>query len=83
MIKSASYTTRYIAPTRNPKTTVYSKADRTSKILGIIEGEGKEIAVDFSTPGLKGDGPYWSIFHFEKGEPFMIGFVPDEDFKFG
>src|ERR1019366_6918469 len=77
--------TRYVVTTRNPKTTVYSKADRTSTVAGTFEEAGKEITTRFSTPGLKGDGIYWQVSHFEKEDDwstFLSGFIPEVDLKF-
>jgi hypothetical protein len=69
---------------RQSKITVYKKADRTGEVAGITKENLTTIYVDYATPGLKGDGTYWSVFHFEKGSPyFLIGYVPEEDIIWG
>jgi hypothetical protein len=78
MMKWVRSSVRYVLPLRKEKTTVYSKADRTSAVAGTtIEGI-KEIEVEYATPGLKGDGQYWYVFQFE-AKPFFSGFIPEED----
>jgi len=82
MTKWISERARYVAWLRTEGVTVYSKADKSSTEVGKTPVGLKEIAVLYATPALDGDGQFWNVMHFEKGGPYLIGFIAEEDLKF-
>ncbi len=82
MIKWVRSNTRYVVTLRHSKTVVYRKADRSGPVSATTPEDLKEMTVDYSTPGLKGDGQYWKVLHYD-GKTIISGYVPEEDLKFG
>lgn len=82
MTKMVSSRTRYTARLKSEETVVYEKADKGSAVVGKTRAGLLEIWVDYSTPALKGVGQFWRVMHVEKGGPFLIGFVSEDDLLF-
>ncbi|MBY6205631.1 hypothetical protein [Halomonas denitrificans] len=56
---------------------VYAKADATSEVSAITPPGVTRLDTDYWVEGLKGDGPYWHVCHFD-GEVFLYGFIHAE-----
>jgi hypothetical protein len=82
MTKWIDSRTNYVAKLRKDETTVYAKADKASAVVGKTKAGLTEIGVDYSTPALRGEGQFWSVTHFEKGGPILMGYIAEEDLKF-
>lgn len=53
---------------------VYSKADASSEVTAITPSGLTRLDTDFWVEGLKGDGPYWHISHYDE-EVMLYGFI--------
>lgn len=55
---------------------VYEKADKKSKVIRKTPKSLKSLVVGYSTTGLRDDGKYWNIMHFERTDVFA-GYIED------
>ena len=60
---------------------VYEKADLNSKVVSHSPAGLLRMQTAFRITGLDGGGPYWSVHHFEKGQPFLIGYIHNDHVK--
>lgn len=74
--KSQSYSS-YVLNLKQEGVPVYAKADATSEMVGNTRPGQLSIGTDYHVPGLKGDGPYWFVRHFEKGY-FIMGYIHND-----
>jgi hypothetical protein len=87
MVKWAQYRV-YSARLRREKTTVYTKADKASTVAGITKDGSTIVHVNWATPGLKGDGIYWSAIQAtgdgndDDLRAYLQGFIHEEDLIF-
>jgi hypothetical protein len=57
---------------------VYRKADRTTPAIGTTPSGVTKLMTMYSSPGLKGDGTYWWVGHFQKGV-ILFGYIHQDD----
>ena len=74
MTKLIANRPNYVAKLKGEETTVYAKADKDSAVVGKTPPGLTEIWVEYSTPALMGNGQFWSVMHFKKGDPWLVGF---------
>ncbi len=58
---------------------LYKKADRTSEVSAAIPDNVNQLSVDYSTPGLQGDGNYWHVSHFQDPRTHLYGYLHEDD----
>lgn len=78
-IRSSEYG-HYQLELRQENVSVFEKADKNSKVIGVTPSGMLKIETDFRVDGFEGDGPYWHIQHFEK-DLMLYGFIHNDDVK--
>lgn len=76
-LKSVEWKNYYVT-LHKPKVPLYEKADKTSKILGYTPEELEKLYVEYYVPGLKGEGIFWKVAHFEDGL-HLWGYIHNDD----
>lgn len=67
----------YFLNLREDNVPIYEKADRNSNQVGTTPKGLKKIFVDYTVSGLKNDGLYWKVSHFDDGL-HLWGYIADE-----
>lgn len=75
-LKSPNYK-NYIVNLRQDNVPIYEKADRSSNQVGTTPKGLKKIVVDYTVSGLKKDGLYWKVRHFDEGL-YLWGYIADD-----
>lgn len=75
-LKSPNYK-NYFINLREDNVPIYEKADVTSNQIGTTPKGLKKIFVDYTVPGLKKDGLYWKVSHFDDGL-HLWGYIADD-----
>lgn len=71
----------YFVELKDENVPVFEKADVNSQVVGHTPAGVLKIDTDFRVTGLNGDGPYWSVHHFEKGKKLLIGYIHNDNVK--
>lgn len=77
----ASEHSSYFVELKNDGVPVLERADVNSKVVGHTPIGLSKIDTDFRVAGLNDHGPYWFVYHFEQGKPFLIGYIHNDHVK--
>ncbi len=71
---------KYYLELKHEGVPVYEKADKNSKVDSHTPAGMMKMDTDYRVDGLKGDGPYWHVSHFDKGLSIW-GFIHNDFVK--
>lgn len=74
---TGSYRRFYLTLSRE-QAPVYVKADATSEVAAVTPRGLTQLDTDYWVEGLRGDGPYWHVSHFD-GSVLLDGFIHEDD----
>ncbi|MCR9194002.1 MAG: hypothetical protein NXH88_04670 [Hyphomonas sp.] len=68
----------WVVHLRAPGAKVYTKATKRSSVHREVPEHIKTLTTNSATPGIDGDGTYWSVSHFEK-DLWIMGYLHESD----